>query len=341
MPRRQAACEPCREAKLGCDHDRPVCGRCALAEKATSCIYRAAPFRRATRLGSSRTIVEQNGGDGLRIQSNNDGVESIDQQDRLRSVDEAAKSAGRSHYPNAGHLGSSSHAAIFDRILGESGNLLSPIPAEAVGSSPRHCSRHYSSSSDVDAVAMEMADRLRNLVDCAGISDLIGLVEFWLASGTTLALAEPLVTACVNTVKYLRQSAPRDGLDDWSATVSHCLLQNTKSPLKYTGETAFVDFAGLFSNGRARLETLGIFICAVVRATVDVTFFPLTYKTDAQRRELQRLGTRLGDCVLELCLLLDNLDDLQLILQYENFIVHSHIDGDASTSNGRATAFSC
>ena len=53
MSSRQAACEPCRKAKLACDHIRPVCSRCRHLRRPGSCVYRASPFRRKRAPGSS------------------------------------------------------------------------------------------------------------------------------------------------------------------------------------------------------------------------------------------------------------------------------------------------
>lgn len=43
---RHAACEPCRRAKLACDHSRPTCSRCRNRNQTDHCVYRDRPFRR-------------------------------------------------------------------------------------------------------------------------------------------------------------------------------------------------------------------------------------------------------------------------------------------------------
>lgn len=80
-----------------------------------------------------------------------------------------------------------------------------------------------------------------------------------------------------------------------------------------------------------RWETLAIFLSAVVRATMDIQFFPSLYTTEEKKYSLRKLCTRLADYALEITISLDCLNDLQVCLQYENFIVHSHVDGDHST----------
>lgn len=53
MNRRRAACEPCRESKQACDHQRPACGRCSTAGEAEACRYREQPFKRKRRAASA------------------------------------------------------------------------------------------------------------------------------------------------------------------------------------------------------------------------------------------------------------------------------------------------
>ncbi|KAJ5620083.1 hypothetical protein N7510_004067 [Penicillium lagena] len=40
-----SSCEPCRRAKLRCDHTVPTCGRCRRKDKAAACVYRQNPTR--------------------------------------------------------------------------------------------------------------------------------------------------------------------------------------------------------------------------------------------------------------------------------------------------------
>ncbi|RBR20112.1 uncharacterized protein FIESC28_05391 [Fusarium coffeatum] len=59
------------------------------------------------------------------------------------------------------------------------------------------------------------------------------------------------------------------------------------------------------------------------------------FPTEAQRRHIRRLTMHFADRCLDICLSLDCLNDLQLILQYENFILHSLVDGDQSYESWR------
>ncbi|KAE8345283.1 hypothetical protein BDV24DRAFT_125705 [Aspergillus arachidicola] len=47
------SCEPCRKAKLRCDHARPVCGRCTTKKITAKCFYHPAPMTKG--VASNRT----------------------------------------------------------------------------------------------------------------------------------------------------------------------------------------------------------------------------------------------------------------------------------------------
>lgn len=110
------------------------------------------------------------------------------------------------------------------------------------------------------------------------------------------------------------------------------LLENTQRTIDMRQTSGFEAFLGQIVGQNLRLETVGIFLTAAARATLDTAFFPSLFTCDAQRRELILTLSFLGDACLETCLALDCLNDLQLVLQYENFILHSQVDGDQSQS---------
>ncbi|KAJ6447003.1 hypothetical protein O9K51_01778 [Purpureocillium lavendulum] len=63
---------------------------------------------------------------------------------------------------------------------------------------------------------------------------------------------------------------------------------------------------------------------------MDVPYFPFLYTTDSTKRDFRTILMQLISCALDICLSLDCLNDVQLIFQYENFIIHSFMNGDQS-----------
>lgn len=153
------------------------------------------------------------------------------------------------------------------------------------------------------------------------------LIKLWRARGTNLAIMGAMVDQCVDNIPL----PPSSTNEDWHLLYAKSLLTNSSQPLRYSQHSTFSEFCAQFINQNMRWETLAIFLSAVVRATMDIQFFPSLYTTEEKKYSLRRLCTRLADYALEITISLDCLNDLQVCLQYENFIVHSHVDGDHST----------
>ncbi|KAG0155289.1 Fungal transcriptional regulatory protein, N-terminal [Penicillium digitatum] len=153
-------------------------------------------------------------------------------------------------------------------------------------------------------------------------------VTFWLATGANLALAEPFTEKCTENMTYLFTSFSQD--DNWHLAYAQRLTQNSREPLQFSSTSDMETFSAQFLDQKFRWESLGIFLSAVSRAAIDISFFPPLFKTEKDQFTLRKLSTKLSDLALDIALSLDCLNDLQLVLQYENFIVHTHVDGDQS-----------
>lgn len=235
------------------------------------------------------------------------------------------------HYPNPGYLGMSSHSTIFNQVSS------STVPH---GEAPEHDARQlvllFQHDSIEDWHFLEQATSMLGRLDQLDISQLARLVQSWLEQGVNLPLAEPFVAYCSEAAtEWTAQTRPsRSSPDYHSATRNRVnfLLQNTQRPINVRQDSGFSAFLGQIVGENFRLEALGIFLTAAARAALDTSFFPSLFTSDRQRRTLIRALSFLGDSCLETCLGLDCLNDLQLVLQYENFILHSQVDGDQSQS---------
>lgn len=223
----------------------------------------------------------------------------------------------RSVYPNPGYLGSSSHVAIFNHISSNGDH-------ETGATSDTAASPCLQLDSD-DRLMRLGADALKQLLGTFHPEELTNLVTFWVERGTNLALAGPFVQGCTQTVSELPSSS--DG--NWNLVYARLLQQNSNRPLQ-VNNTNVTSFTAQFLQQNVRWETLGIFFSAVCRATIDIPFFPSLYSTEKEQCALRRMATKLSDHALEIALSLDCLNDIQLMLQYENFIVHSYVNGDQS-----------
>jgi len=183
-------------------------------------------------------------------------------------------------------------------------------------------------SLDEHPLARQGAEVLRQLLEKYELRAMESLVSFWTARGVNLALAEPLVELCSSHSNYTALSTFQG--HDWHLALALRLLENTCRPLESDENSTLASFSSQFLGTRTRWETLGIFLSAVLRATMDIPYFPLLYTTDSAKRDFRNILMRQITCALDICLSLDCLNDMQLIFQYENFIIHSFMNGDQS-----------
>ncbi|PSN72388.1 hypothetical protein BS50DRAFT_485249 [Corynespora cassiicola Philippines] len=298
MASRLAACEPCRSSKLACDHSRPVCSRCRNRNRADSCVYRLAPFKKKRKQLTPIAPSERSS----RLPS----THSSETETSLPNV-----TATPRLYPNPGYLGSSSHTTLFDHF--------SPTD------------HHDIEQRAVSADGANIANGAKFIGELAHFPQLqlcFRLVEAWTSKGANLALVKPFTHQCASTVQTIFRRLTVSAEE--AVEISRSLFKQSCSPLTVNAETTMKTYCTNFCHNNARWETLGIFFAAVSQAAVDLASFEPIYSTEEQRRIFRRRVMQYSDRCLEISLSLDCLNDLQLLLQYENWIIHSHIDGDQS-----------
>lgn len=163
------------------------------------------------------------------------------------------------------------------------------------------------------------ADALKNLID------------FWLAKGITLAIGGQLIADCVQTLLKLLKGTLVDTID--LGMVVKKITENSNCPITMSANSSLSDFLAQFCDMNMRWETLSLAFIAMGRASIDISFFPPLYTSRDQLRVFQLLITSLADKCLDIMLSLDCLNDVQLICQYENWILHSLVDGDQSKNH--------
>lgn len=300
MPTRFAACEPCRISKVICDHERPICGRCHERKKATECKYRDRPFKRKRNLRKDHPWPTALGRTAV-------PVEQSDTNTRV--------------YPNPGYLGNSSHTTIYEQLhlseTSEKADLGASKPDSTASAKP------ISESQNIRGVGL-----LEDIKSSLQIADCHSLVDCWLTEGRNLSLAGSFTKSCADAALELFNHVPVD-----TTRTSKDLFKRSYDRLIYDAESSLEDYSSNFAGSNARWETLGLFFAIVSRAATDIPLFRPLYDSKEGQRKLQRQSMHLADDCLETALSLDCLNDLQLFLQYENFIVHSIVDGDQSKAD--------
>ncbi|ATY59658.1 Fungal transcriptional regulatory [Cordyceps militaris] len=347
-----AACDPCRAAKVACDHSRPVCIRCQNQSREVECVYRASPFKKTKRgaeqstttpatpgllrYGSmtgplcdivspaSRSLGSTQGGvRGIMHGEHEADVTGSHTPSRQQSFAANGPTpilggdavAPKSHrYPNPGYLGSFSSTILFGNLQ----DMRDPavLGGEGAGVSSDNPIR--------EANVTRGAGLIKQIEATVSIESCCKLILAWTARGSSLPLAGPFLDHCIAT---MRQLFPNQGLKPVASTeLSRSLFHNSSRPIDTASSTTLHDFQEQFGHQRCRWETLGFFFTAASRAAIEMSKF----ESAREYRDLQRLGMNLSDLSLDIALSLDCLNDLQLVLQYENWILHSFVDGDQS-----------
>ncbi|KAF2012089.1 hypothetical protein BU24DRAFT_485404 [Aaosphaeria arxii CBS 175.79] len=241
-------------------------------------------------------------------------------------------------YPNPGYLGISSHSTLFNEVF---------TGADADITAHNESAQRDMSAPPTDflndQVVMDRAMNALMRLDRMDISNITPLVLSWLSKGVNLPLAGPFVPHCLASVAQWRELLSPDCVDEsenagsggTSPACVKTLLLNTQKSIGMRRDMSTQDYLNQMLGKNLRWESLGIFFVAASRAAYDTPFFTPLYTTKEQRRKLIKALTYIGDCCLETSLALDCLNDLQLILQYESFIVHSQVDGDQSYHSWR------
>lgn len=304
MVRRLPACNPCRASKVSCDHARPVCQRCKEKNDAHACVYRSRPFKH------NRALDTDNGNQtNTRIPENVPGTSKT-----LR------------HYPNPGYLGTSSHITLFEQL---------PSVRDTDGDisyTPLDTSSHFNEALNGQATTEKVeqgAALIKRLRADLNHRKCESLVLAWIETGINLPIAEPYTVACAAAAQNVLFAFSTTSEDDISS--SKTLLNESVRPLNLDRDGTIEDFSRMFAAGSPRWETLGLYFTSISRATIDLVRFPRLFSSPGQRRALQESAMQCSDLCLDIALSIDCMNDLQLMLQYENFILHSLVDGDQST----------
>lgn len=192
--------------------------------------------------------------------------------------------------------------------------------------------------------ANHVLERLRHV----DIEQLSALILVWLNTGANLALAESFVLGCVHDMLEYSRMRRAAALEPESLAQARAdsqqvrlLSRNTCRPIVLTSNSTFDAYLSQMTGPNRRWETLGIFFVASAKAASEIEMFPALYASNEGGKKLARSMTYLIDCCLELCLGFDCLNDLQLILQYEQFHTHSGIYGETSFKAWRIAGELC
>lgn len=298
-PHRYAACEPCRLSKQSCDHGRPSCARCVRKGKQADCQYRDRPFKRKRQPEALDSSL-------VRTTAESDSVSSP-------VADDPEPEEQQQRY--AGFIGASSHATIFDELGRESGeDPVSTLTQQQVAvPSP--------TNAPPAAECVTVVEHLLHDLDLKAVSDL---VHFWLAKGTSMTLAAPLLPTALDLTLQ--------AISTWRKSASELCAHLHKLSSAPLADEFPPDFGNFMREVFAviRWEGILLLLIAAGRAVIDIPHFPILYNDRKARRKLQQTFLSYAERCLEAALSCDCANDLLLICQFETWILYTMVRGDQS-----------
>ncbi|KAJ3495938.1 hypothetical protein NLG97_g3030 [Lecanicillium saksenae] len=229
------------------------------------------------------------------------------------------------NYPNPGYLGASSHVAIFSQLSHDEVTLRYPTPSLPEQDAQLH-SLESSLRPDAEIHVAKVAECMKRLFKSFPAAAFKDLITFWRATGANLTLAGPLVDLCIGALDNIQSQLTKHGSDPY-VSYARKLLWASSLPLPIQPPLTLQDFCSQSLGSDTRLEIVGVLICAVIRASSEVHIFPPLYLDGNRRQELMALAVKLTDASVEATLSFDMLNDLQLMIQYENFISYTYVYG--------------
>lgn len=325
---RRAACEPCRKSKLSCDHTHPICERCARQGISSLCSYRQRPFARSRRIRPSESQAATHGEPRRQIAQASSPAEEDDITPVSRSASRPDSPAvrrvgvGPPEYPNPGFLGTTSHLPIYNHLASQTDAALATANAEQV--------RQDDAAQAVvfdESLILRCQDLIRRIREAGDSKSITRLVECWLMLGNSFPLADPFIEYARSALRDLNALT---NLHNSEAELASVILRNTKVNFITPPTSTLAQFCSQMSGQKLGLGSLGLFFCAACQATFDMPEFTSIYRDEDERWRLMMVLMKLSDDCLELALSLDCLNDLQVVFQYENWILHSCMGGDQS-----------
>jgi hypothetical protein len=219
-------------------------------------------------------------------------------------------------------LGSSSHTAIFNHLPADRN---APQERLEEATSTEGITAHEARNG---AEAWPGTTVLEHIIEQFTGGKFEDLVSFWLASGTNLVLGGPFVTSCVEAMQTRLTLHISTEQPTWALAKE--LSQCSGRPIPVHNSTALSEYRDEFCKQSVRWETFVMALVAIGRAALDIPLFPRLYTEHSQRRALQKLASTYADRCVEAALSTGHLDDMLLLCQYENWILHTMVDGDQS-----------
>lgn len=323
-PRRNgqlSSCEPCRKSKLRCDHNVPVCNRCASRKLRDSCIYHPSPMSRP-QLKNSSSRAESNRNQSRRsstVGSVTTSYSSDASHERVPFKESIADWCRSPTLAN-GYLGPTSYHDILSETQKDPfGPNLQILTANRIPSK---------SNTAYDPHDLELGVQILHLLEHMPIYEEIIQCRLELSEGWIIGpqFVRQLLVNLKNTYDDVkgRSGSNNNSLLRWS----RALFEEAASPTSIDKEsTLFAYISGI----SCRWETLGFLFALVGSAAFQISQNEAVFK----RREFPGKDiveftasmTSASDICLQFCDKLGTMSDSLCWASFQQTVMYSHVYG--------------
>ena len=345
----RSSCEPCRKAKVKCDHHSPFCQRCQARGISASCVYHPAPLTRSPAPEVRRTHklptqqyqtwfgVLDLSGDRLSEpalpSTQASFTASLAPPANLQMYTNAASNAIHSRSPSSfggsdvelnvqsapkaadsGYYGSTSYYSVFDRV--------DHVPTATTDSQPSGPAGIRDDEPDVSRSLQLGSWILQNL---QYVSIIQSLVDIYVRTSQVSPTATLIPMKAVETLQHLAS-------EDVNA-LAQKITRNTQKPLQVPPKMHASTFSTLFTGDNLRWEFLGL---VFAWAALSLSMSLLNEKGSAttpdgiSKTSFAQLLTACSDACITLCRQNTHTNDILSWCLYENLILLTFQHGEAS-----------
>lgn len=298
-----ASCEPCRKAKIRCDHQKP-CSRCQQRGLSAKCIFHPAPLTRPRRSGSGQIL---------------DLTTSSHQLN-------GGSSAGLSQ-------GSGGHAVIPASMSGEGLPLRMTWPSGAIPAY-RQWQQPPKLLTTISKNPVEVENvRVVKYILCQlrHFDFLAHLIEEYGVHAQAILVPSPIIRSIMSALRVTKASLATEDFENVNVDLSRLaelVLSNSSKAVEYpaAGDLDVAKFVSLYTGENLRLETIGLIYAIAVRA------FLLGLTGDDHKREgfVHEMCTASFTCLRVTRELRSDINEMQAFLCFEDHRRTSVTEGDAS-----------
>ncbi|GFG20960.1 hypothetical protein IFM61606_00909 [Aspergillus udagawae] len=312
------SCEPCRIAKVRCDHAAPICQRCQIRGIGNLCYYHPAPLTRV-RDKQVRARRARQRGNQFGNQGETRDAQLTEHHAKGLSSSSPSGTAKTPGSETSQFLGSTSYLAVLKE------NPLSVLPSPPSSRCLQDEFEHWRTDHAYASA------RLIRLVSAAAFH--YEQIAWYYERDRFTIIPAPLILGPLADLKEYVQVESCDGISNWE-TLHKEISAASSIPLQVNATTSLDDFRMMVSGRRLRWEFVGLML-ALAGISVQGRY-PSHHVLDLRNGEQTDVETFTKDIVLacnaclELCSRYEHANDVMVWMRYMHIYLGTEVLGETS-----------